>query len=96
MTATRDDERAPHSQLETEAADDEAVICDYCGRPFAREELLVLHHGQHHSEALTESERDAFEEVFDDEQERIRLFRLKALGALVILYFGFLMVYAVV
>jgi hypothetical protein len=76
--------------------DADAVVCDRCGRPFAAERLLVLHRGLAHATDLTSGERTAFEAAYDDEQETIRRFRLKALGSLVVIYFGFLMIYAVV
>ncbi|WEL17446.1 MULTISPECIES: C2H2-type zinc finger protein [unclassified Halorhabdus] len=70
--------------------------CPECGRPFVREELLRFHRGQAHAEALDSNDIDAFEDAYDEESERLRLFRLKALIALVILYFGLLMAYALV
>jgi len=76
--------------------DPDATVCSYCGRPFPDEELLALHHGTRHDEQLTEAEREAYETAYEDEQTAIRLFRLKALGGLVLVYFGFLMVYAAV
>ena len=82
--------------IEYEDPDDDAAVCAYCGRPFADERLRALHHGQAHLDRLTDRERDAFEAAYGDEQAEIRRFRLKALGGLVLLYFGFLMVYAVV
>ena len=83
-------------RLDCDPADDDAVVCDRCGQPFATETLLALHRGQAHTDDLSDDERTAFETAYDDEQEEIRLFRLKALGSLIVIYFGFLMVYAVV
>jgi hypothetical protein len=83
------------SALDYERTDD-GVGCEYCGALFAAPELLALHRGHEHGERLDESEREAFEAAYEAEQADIRRFRLKALGALVLLYFGFLMVYAVV
>jgi hypothetical protein len=77
-----------------ESAD--AAVCEYCDARFADEELLALHRGHDHPDTLSEAEREAFEAAYEAEQADIRRFRLKALGALVLLYFGFLMVYAVV
>ena len=71
-------------------------VCEHCGAPFADDDLLALHRGHEHAEAIDEDEREAFEDAYEAEQEEIRLFRLKAVGALVLIYFGFLMVYAVV
>jgi hypothetical protein len=88
-----------HQRLSYDAGaeeDPEAAVCEYCGRPFPDEELLALHHGTRHREALTDDQQDAYEAAYEDEQEDVRLFRLKALGGLVLVYFLFLMVYAVV
>ena len=70
--------------------------CEYCGRPFASEERRVLHLGLDHPGELDEDEVAAFRAAHADEEADLRLFRLKALGTLLILYFGFLMIYAVV
>lgn len=83
------------TDLEYEARSD-AAVCEHCGASFADEELLALHCGHDHPDAIDETTQEAFETAYGAEQEEIRLFRLKALGALVLLYFGFLMVYAVV
>ena len=82
-------------RLEYEAAAD-AAVCEYCGAPFDDEELLALHWGHDHGDTIDDDQREAFRTAYEDEQAEIRRFRLKALGALVLLYFGFLMVYAVV
>jgi hypothetical protein len=74
----------------------DAHVCSYCRRPFASDDLLALHRGQTHPDRLTDAEREAFEAAYEDEQGAIRRFRLKALGTLILLYFGFLMIYAVV
>jgi hypothetical protein len=68
--------------------------CPYCDRRFAREEYRDLHLGQEHEERLDATEREAYETAHDAEAEAIRLFRLKALAVLVLVYFGFLVVYA--
>jgi hypothetical protein len=70
--------------------------CDYCERPFARESYLTLHHGLAHDGVLTDEEREAFEAAYAEEQASLRRFRIVALGLLVLLYFGFLFVFAVV
>ena len=74
---------------------DDHVTCGYCGAPFADEDLLALHHGLDHEDGLTESERETFEAVYEDESEDIRFFRLKAVAVLVALYFVLLMTYSV-
>lgn len=76
--------------------DDGPFPCAYCGRRFAREEWLTLHRGLDHGDAIDAAEREAFEAAYDAEEDDLRFFRLQALAALVALYFGFLIVYAVV
>jgi hypothetical protein len=70
--------------------------CNYCGRPFAREQYRTLHVGLDHHDECTEAEVEAFQDAYRDESEEIRLFRLKAIAALVLLYFGFLFTYSIV
>jgi hypothetical protein len=72
----------------------ETFDCPYCDRRFAREAYRDLHLGQEHGARLDAGEREAYEAAHDAEAEAIRLFRLKALAVLVLVYFGFLMVYA--
>lgn len=70
--------------------------CPYCDRRFTRADWLALHEGLAHEEQLDGVERDAVAAAREAEREALRLFRLKALGALVLLYFGFLVLYALV
>jgi len=70
--------------------------CPYCERRFAREEWRALHLGRAHADRLDEGERESVRAAREQEAEALRLFRLQALVALVLLYFGFLIVYAVV
>ncbi|MDS0223128.1 C2H2-type zinc finger protein [Haloarcula sp. S1AR25-5A] len=77
-------------------ADAEAYDCSYCGRPFAHESWLALHRGLDHPNELDDAEVDAFREAHDGEEESLATFRLQALGALVLIYFGLLMIYALV
>ena len=69
--------------------------CEYCGRPFATQNRLNLHRGLAHYGVLDETEKEAFETARSNEEDDLRLFRLKALGMIVILYFGFLFLYAI-
>jgi hypothetical protein len=70
--------------------------CAYCGQPFAAERLRTLHYGLAHPADLDEAEVTAFREAHAAETDAIRQFRLRALGALVVLYFLLLMVFALV
>jgi hypothetical protein len=72
------------------------AVCAFCGRPFAREEYRALHYGVDHGDALDDERRAAYEAALDDEEDELRKFRLKAALALVLVYFGFLMLWAVV
>lgn len=76
--------------------DADPLRCPECGRPFVREELLTFHRGQSHADVLDADEIEAFEDAYDEESDRLGLFRLKALIALVVLYFVLLMTYALV
>jgi hypothetical protein len=70
------------------------VACDTCGREFPTDRLLVLHRGVRHPSTLSTAERETYREVYLDEEDQIRSFRLRALVVLVVLYFGFLFLYA--
>ncbi|MFC4549427.1 MULTISPECIES: C2H2-type zinc finger protein [Halorussus] len=75
-------------------ADASVVECPDCGRPLRDRERLVLHRGLDHWERLDDGEREAFRDAYRSENEDLRLFRLKMLGLLVLLYFAFLFVYS--
>lgn len=94
-TATRRDADSPVEEYEIRP-ELPVYECEYCGRPFAREEWLALHRGRAHPGVLADQEVEAFREAYADEEADLRRFRLKALGTLIVLYFGLLMVYAVV
>ncbi len=86
----------PGSRTDADGTDEagETFHCPYCDRRFAREAYRDLHLGQEHEGRLDADERAAYEAAHDAEVEEIRLFRLKALAVLVLVYFGFLVVYA--
>lgn len=86
MTSTHTD--VPPEQSPT-------AVCGYCGTPFSTTDRLVLHKGLEHAEALTEQERDAFVDARAAEEDDLQTLRLKALGMLVLVYFGFLSLYAI-
>jgi len=87
----------PIDPVEADAPSEERTHdCPYCGRPFVRAEYRTLHVGLDHHEACTEAEIEAFRDAYREENEQLRLFRLKAVGGLVLLYFGFLFTYSLV
>ena len=69
--------------------------CPYCDRTFTDETYRDLHLGHRHGPQLSTRERAAFERAYEREEDEITLFRYKALGLLVLVYFGFLLAYAV-
>jgi len=76
--------------------DADAHRCPYCSRPFADAARVDLHVGLEHYDVCDEDEAAAFEAAYTAEMDAIRRYRLKAAAAIVVLYFGFLMVYAFV
>lgn len=93
LPSTRDapERRSPPPDPPTEPA-----VCTHCGARFADETLLALHRGLEHESELTDEEQAAYADAVEAEREDLRLFRLKALVALLGLYFGFIYVYAFV
>lgn len=77
-------------------APEEPATCSYCGEKFVDEQLLALHRGLEHESRLSDDETEAYRTARDAERDDIRLFRLKALAALLGIYFGFIFVYAFV
>jgi len=77
-------------------ADADVYECRHCERPFAREEWLALHRGLDHPAKLDDEEVAAFRAAHDEEESELGNFRLRALGALVLVYFCLLMIYALV
>jgi hypothetical protein len=96
-TAETPNTAAGRTDVETVVPPDTPVYrCAYCDRPFAEESYLVLHHGLAHAGVLSDAEREAFQAEYREENESLKRFRIIALGLLVLLYFGFLFVFAVV
>ena len=75
---------------------EEPAVCGHCGDRFADDRLLALHRWRAHREALTDAEIEAYREARTEERDDVRLFRVKALGLLLLIYFGFIYVYAFV
>ncbi|WP_246999607.1 DUF7410 domain-containing protein [Halosolutus gelatinilyticus] len=107
IVATRDAESEPETDIQrgattrsipATAVPDEAaaVRCPYCGRPFRRRRQRSLHQGIEHPDRLSDRERAAFERAAREETAALRRFRLYVLGSLILLYFLFLIVYALV
>jgi hypothetical protein len=71
------------------------AACPYCDARFPNATLRALHWERAHDDELTADERQAAATARDDETEGIRHFRLLALGALVLLYFGLVIAYSV-
>lgn len=69
--------------------------CTYCGRTFATEDLLALHYGHQHENQLNTEEWTAYNAAYEAEADALRLYRLKAVGMIVVLYFSFLFAYAI-
>ena len=72
-----------------------AYRCPYCEMPFSKEHYRTLHKGLEHAGRIDDTERDAFQDEYRAESDRIKEFRLKVLGSLVVLYFGILFAYMV-
>lgn len=91
---SHDGETALDARADFETPEDAPFACPHCGRPFAREDYRDLHLGLDHEPDLTDAEREAHEEALASERHALRLFRYEALAALVVIYFGFIIVYA--
>jgi len=86
----------PDATTDSGTDDDGDATCEHCGERFPAERLRDLHRGLEHYDDLDADGREAYEAAYEAETESLRSFRLRALAALVLLYFGFLMTYAVV
>ncbi|WP_313694651.1 DUF7410 domain-containing protein [Halorarum halobium] len=87
----RSRDAAPRTDVPADAT---VYECPRCGAPFARERHRDLHVGLDHGD-LSEAERAAYDAASEGEAADLRRFQILALGALVLLYFGFLFTYAV-
>jgi hypothetical protein len=72
----------------------EPLVCPHCGFELPDEKQYRLHLGLEHYGRLAEADREAFRETYRAEEDALTRFRIVALGGLVVLYFGFLVVYA--
>jgi len=84
------------SQPETHVPDGETPQrCPYCGFELPADDQYRLHLGLNHYDNLDDADQQAFRDAYKQEEEALTRFRIIALGGLVVLYFGFLLVYAV-
>ena len=91
-----DDNATPSPRAPDESPTaDAAYVCGDCGRAFHTAGLRILHRGVRHPDALDAGEREAYREAYREEERAIRSFRIRALGVLVVLYFGLLFLYVV-
>lgn len=84
-----------HSEWRVPSGEAQVVNCDYCEQLFPTNERLNLHKGLKHGTKLDETEWDSYEEARQQEQETLRLIRLKALIALCLVYFSVPITYAI-
>lgn len=70
--------------------------CRFCGRRFTTARTHALHLGEAHADELSDADWEAVTNARAAEAADLRRYRLKALIALVVLYFGFLLLYAAV
>ncbi|SEO97842.1 hypothetical protein SAMN04487948_109118 [Halogranum amylolyticum] len=79
----------------TPDAADAPYRCDICGGAYPTETLLIHHRGVRHPDELSETELDQYRDAYEEEESQLRRFRIVALGGIVLLYFGFLFMYAI-
>ncbi|HMB49939.1 DUF7410 domain-containing protein [Natronoarchaeum rubrum] len=75
--------------------DASAQQCPYCDRAFHEERHRTLHKGLDHPDRIDDAEREAFQDAYRGETDEIKVFRMKVLGSLVVLYFFLLFAYMV-
>ncbi|EMA50035.1 MULTISPECIES: DUF7410 domain-containing protein [Halococcus] len=93
-SAATDSERIPDTAIPE--AETPAARCPYCSQPFRTEQACTLHVGDTHREAWTDDERAAYETAVDDEADDLFVFHLKVVGALSLLYAGYVLAYMIV
>ena len=83
-------------QPETHVPDSETPRrCPHCGFELPAGDQYQLHLGLNHYARLDDADQQAFRDAYQQEEAALTRFRIIALGGLVLLYFGFLLVYAV-
>ena len=68
--------------------------CPYCGFELPADDQYRLHLGLNHYDKLNDVDQQAFRDAYQQEEAELTRFRIIALGGLVVLYFGFLLIYA--
>lgn len=98
--ATPDDSPVPDGSPapDTEIPDAETPTarCPYCSRPFRTERACTLHLGDSHRGEWTDDEQAAYEAAVDDEADDLFVFHLTVVGALSLLYAGYVLAYMIV
>lgn len=89
----RTDQRRTVGESEHAPAPD--ARCPYCDLTFPTAEIRTLHVGRTHPDRLTATEAARFERALERESRRLRLLRLAAVLAVVLLYFALLFTYAI-
>lgn len=69
------------------------ATCPYCDRPFPDESLRALHIGDHHADACTPDERDAYDAAYEAESDTLFVYHLKVIAALILVYGAFTLLY---
>ncbi len=85
------DRQLPETDVSPDAT---PIVCEHCGFELKNEKQHRLHLGLEHYGQLSEGDRETFRETYHEEEAELNRFRIIALGGLVVLYFGFLIIYA--
>lgn len=85
---------APPLEFDVPSDEQPAGRCPYCNRPFRAADTLALHVGQHHPDACTPDEHDAYEEARKAESDELFVYHLKVVAALVLVFMAFSYAYA--
>lgn len=73
-----------------------AATCDRCGRPFPTTTHHDLHLGEVHGDALTDAERERYEDAVEAETDELFVYHLKVIAGLASMYAVLVLVYMVV
>jgi hypothetical protein len=73
-----------------------AVHCQYCERPFDAERSCAFHVGEAHADRWTESERIAYEEAREAEEEDLWIYHMKIVVGLGVMYAVVVLLYMII